>query len=341
MGDPMGIGPEIILKALSNKDLQDIARYRVFGARWALDDAARVSGLAWPPCTEIELVETPACPRIPASDHPADTSSGGAASFAWVEAAIAEVLTGKCEALVTAPISKMSWSLAGHARYPGHTELLAERCHAPRSGMLFVGPRLRVVLATVHVPLAMVPALLTTDTVLLGIELAHRACLELGTHAPGTPPRIAVAGLNPHAGEGGLLGDEDRLVIAPAIAAARAAGIDASGPHPGDTVFAAATDGRFDAVVAMYHDQGLIPVKLLDREQAVNVTAGLPIVRTSPAHGTAFDIAGRGVASAASMTAAIKLAVRLVERRRAGEAVTPPFHLPSPADDRQPAHPPC
>ena len=187
--------------------------------------------------------------------------------------------------------------------------------------MLFVGPHLRVMLATIHVPLMEVGGLLTTLRVLEAIELAHQACVELGS-SRGASPRVAVCGLNPHAGEGGILGAEDDRIIAPAVAQARANGIDAHGPLAADTVFRAAAappmgKGQYDCVVAMYHDQGLIPVKLVDGEEAVNVTVGLPTIRTSPAHGTAFDIAGKNVASATSMKCAIELAIRTVREERA------------------------
>ena len=177
--------------------------------------------------------------------------------------------------------------------------------------MMFVSPRLKVILATVHVPLRMVPGLLTRERVVRTIELGAAECARLGVGGP----RVAVCGVNPHAGEAGLLGDDEGRVIGPAIEAAKKRGIDARGPFPGDTVFNAAVKGEFDLVVAMYHDQGLIRVKLLDRDRAVNVTVGLPVIRTSPDHGTAFDIAGRGIADAGSMKAAIRLAVRMAGGR--------------------------
>ncbi|MBY0261396.1 MAG: 4-hydroxythreonine-4-phosphate dehydrogenase PdxA, partial [Phycisphaerales bacterium] len=218
-------------------------------------------------------------------------------------------------AIVTAPISKTSWMLAGHTRHPGHTELLADRFDAPESGMLFVGPSMRVMLATIHVPLRDVPRGLTTALVLRAIRLAHQSCLDFGVKSP----KIGVCGVNPHAGEGGILGTEDEAVITPAVAAARALGIGATGPHPADTIFSQAVlpprgPGALDAIVAMYHDQGLIPIKLLDKREAVNVTVGLPTIRTSPAHGTAFDIAGTGRADPASMHAAIRTALELLDR---------------------------
>jgi len=334
MGDPLGIGPEIICKALSDKRLQEAAGYRVFGSKAMLEDAARVSGITpyWRIGREgesqtsgLSVVDDAALGRVRGGESPGPTKEGGDASFRWVESAIEAASRpagdpGRADAIVTAPISKTSWHLAGHAAWPGHTELLAERFRSPRSGMLFVGPHLRVMLATIHVPLARVPAVLTREHVLEAIELAHQSCIDMGIASP----RIAVCGLNPHAGEGGILGQEDGQVIAPAVERAVARRIRATGPLPADTLFSAAAappfgKGMYDCVVAMYHDQGLIPVKLIDREKTVNVTVGLPTVRTSPAHGTAFDIAGKGVASAESMKAAIELAIQMVERRRAAQ----------------------
>jgi 4-hydroxythreonine-4-phosphate dehydrogenase len=258
----------------------------------------------------------------PRPTPPGPTAGGGELSFRSVEIAIDLCKLPasdprRCDGLVTAPISKEAWALAGHTKYHGHTELLAERLSAPRSAMYFHGPTLKVVLVTVHVPLARVPELLTAERVLDTIQLGHAACIELGIASP----RVAVCGLNPHAGEHGVLGSEDDAIIAPAIDAAHKRGIDASGPFPGDTIFLAAATppagkGKFDLVVAMYHDQGLIPVKLLDRERTVNVTVGIPTVRTSPAHGTAYDIAGKGVADPSSMIEAMLLAARMATARR-------------------------
>ncbi|MBL8990256.1 MAG: 4-hydroxythreonine-4-phosphate dehydrogenase PdxA [Phycisphaerae bacterium] len=251
------------------------------------------------------------------------TADGGRASFEAVMRAIDACkrprgTPGAADAMVTAPVSKEAWHAAG-IDLPGHTELLAREFESPDSGMLFVGPTLRVLLATIHVPLARVPGLITRERVAACIELAHRACVGLGV----VRPRIAVAGLNPHAGEHGLFGPEDQQRIAPAIEEARARGLDVTGPWPGDVVFLRAVEGRHDVVIAMYHDQGLIPVKLLDRRRTVNMTAGLSwrgrsVVRTSPAHGTAYDIAGSGAADPTSMVEAIRLAARLACDSRAG-----------------------
>ena len=282
-GDPLGIGPEISRAALT----------------------AAPQGVVLVPFGGLETWQSHG-PRAAQVD-------AGSASWNALCAAIEAVKRGECDAIVTAPISKEAWHAAGMTTHPGHTEVLAEAFESPRSGMLFVGPKLKVMLATIHVPLAKVPGLLTSSVVLRAIELAHEACVAMGNASP----RVAVAGLNPHAGEHGLLGAEDDAVIVPAIVKANTAGIDASGPWPGDTVFGRALKGEFDVVVAMYHDQGLIPVKLVDGAKSVNVTVGLSwngrrVVRTSPAHGTAFDIAGTGKADPTSMIEAIRLAVEMV-----------------------------
>lgn len=306
MGDPGGIGPEVVVKALADQALQSQASYRIFGPAWSWAAIART--------TAITGVDYP-YPQSQARPEP--NSEAGELSFRMVDDAIAAAKVPisdpqRIDAIVTGPISKRAWELAGHGEFPGHTELLAARFGGGPAGMMFVSPRLRVILATAHVPLMSVGRLLTRDRIVRTIQLGDGACRQLGIASP----RIAVCGLNPHAGESGLLGPEEGLVIEPAIADARAAGIDVRGPFPGDTVFNAAVRGDYDLVVAMYHDQGLIPVKLLDRDRAVNVTVGLPIVRTSPDHGTAFDIAGQGKAEAGSMKAAIELAIRMVEAAR-------------------------
>lgn len=315
MGDPLGIGPEITVKALATPSFWGDARILLYGDEPPLLAAARRAGIApfWSRAAAAAPPAAPGCYLVsadtwtgPNDAPPGPTAEGGRASMAYLEGAIAS----GADAIVTAPISKEAWRLAG-INYPGHTELLAERFGSPRCAMLFVGPTLRVILVTIHVPLRDVPRLVTPDRVFDAIDLGARACRELGIPSP----RVAVAGLNPHAGEGGLFGDEDAQRIAPAIARAREAGIDATGPHPGDAVFLAAASGRHDLVVAMFHDQGLIPVKLLDRERAVNVTVGLPIIRTSPAHGTAYDIAGRSLASPESMKEALRLAGHMARSR--------------------------
>jgi 4-hydroxythreonine-4-phosphate dehydrogenase len=218
---------------------------------------------------------------------------------------------------VTAPISKASWELAGFGKYAGHTELLAEKFKARNVAMMFVAPQLKVALATIHEALFGIRDKFTIGCVFNPIDLADRALREwFGMESP----RIGVAALNPHGGEDGKFGDEESRIITPAIIMAKEAGINVSGPFPADTLFLTALDGKFDCVIAMYHDQGLLPVKLLAWREAVNVTLGLPIIRTSPDHGTAFDIAGKNRADPSSMVAAIRLAVDLTRKQLAAKA---------------------
>ena len=323
LGDPLGIGPEVVVKALSDPALRAAARFVVYGDNelmLAAADKARVhptwfrAGVDHARDGSMVLGDFTVIDYAVAATLGSDrepSKAGGAASKTFVEDAIADALrpaddARRLDAVVTAPISKESWTLAGF-RWPGHTELFAARTKAKRQAMAFVSPRLKVALATTHVPLMEIRNLLTIGRVHEPIALGHELCQRLGIEKP----RIAVCGLNPHAGENGLFGDEEIRVIKPAIDIARGTGIDVHGPFPGDTIFIDAAAGSWDLVVAMYHDQGLIPVKLLGWDKAVNVTLGLPIVRTSPDHGTAFGIAGKNQASEGSMKAAIELAVRL------------------------------
>jgi len=343
MGDPFGVGPEVIVRALADRARRARARYVVFGAGSSMHAAAESAGIDpfwWRAPAGSPAAKTGAGRSVLLMDHepgsfddlslarPADgpgpTAAGGRASFRFVEDAIAatrdaSILGAPTDAIVTGPISKEAWSLGGHKKWLGHTDLLASRLRAKRHRMMFVSPEVNVILATAHIPLMEVRNRLSIGRVLETIEVGHEACLSLGVD----DPRIAVCGLNPHAGEGGLMGEEEGRVITPAIDHAREQGIDARGPFPGDTVFNAARAGRFDLVVAMYHDQGLIPVKLTAFDRAVNMTAGLPTIRTSPDHGTAYDIAGRGRADPGSMAAAIDLAVRLASSRRRDRPVSP------------------
>ena len=321
MGDPGGIGPEVVVRALADEGLRGRAAFVVFGVSGALAAAAERAGVAWPPAgVELEMVEGAG------GFAPGPSAEGGAASFECVRRAIeaAKLPRGdarRLDGVVTGPISKEAWAMAGHM-YPGHTELFAESFGVDDYAMMFYAPpsrdglSLNVILVTTHLPLARVASAVTPGRVRRTIVLGDQAMRRLGV----SRPRIAVCGLNPHAGENGLLGTEDRDVIAPVVEELRRGGLDVHGPLPGDTVFARALHGpglkpAYDLVVAMYHDQGLAPVKLIARDRTVNMTVGLPVVRTSPDHGTAFDIAGKGVADAGSMRAAVELAVRLAGER--------------------------
>jgi len=322
MGCPAGVGPEIIVKALAGDgmppgvvvigDMDILARAaRITGAKiatreWRPEEAPSAGFIDVVPVTSLDAGEIP-------FGEPSRIT--GEASFAYLERGIGLALEGAISGIVTAPLSKLGFRLAG-VTHPGHTEVLAERTGTRRYAMMLAGIVLKVVLVTIHRPLREVPYLISTDGILDVISLAHQALIRdfgLGE------ARIAVAGLNPHAGESGMFGAEEETIIAPAVAAARARGMDASGPYPPDTVFFRAAKGEFDVVVCQYHDQGLIPFKLLHFSDGVNVTLGLPIVRTSVDHGTAYDIAGKNKADPASLSAAIGLARIMAENRaRAG-----------------------
>ncbi|MBP9086557.1 MAG: 4-hydroxythreonine-4-phosphate dehydrogenase PdxA [Kofleriaceae bacterium] len=305
LGDPAGIGPEIVVAALAANPSWSQAMV-LFGDVGPVQQAADVLGCAMP---TIEIRPSQNCvgERVRLG-QPSEAS--GAAAVAYLEAATAAVLRGECSALVTAPLSKL-WTQRAGFGFPGHTEFLVARCGASDGVMMFAGPRLKVALATVHCALAEVPQRLTVHRLTRVIELLDQA-MQRDFAMP--KARIAVVGLNPHAGEHGLLGLEEQTIIAPAMAAAKVSGT-LLGPWVPDAAFRMALDGAADAVIAMYHDQGLIPVKLIDFDDAVNVTLGLSIVRTSPDHGTAFDIAGQGKARATSMIAAVQLAQRMVRAR--------------------------
>jgi 4-hydroxythreonine-4-phosphate dehydrogenase len=304
MGDPRGIGPEVALSALLDPRVRAALQAVVFGDRAALEAAARSRALkGWRGA--FELREVSALPALP------DERAAGAAALAYVDAAARAVAAGEADALCTAPLSKHRVSLS-RADFVGHTEYLSALAGA-RVAMMMAGPRLRVVLASTHLALAEVPRRLTREQIAFVIALTAR---ELAERFGVPAPRIAVCGLNPHAGEGGLFGDEEARLIAPAVADARALGIDARGPLPADGLFPKAVAGSADAVVALYHDQGLIPAKLLDFRETVNVTLGLPWPRTSPDHGTADDLFGRGLADPEPMVSALLLAAKLGATRR-------------------------
>ena len=332
MGDPLGIGPEVVVRALADRTLRRRGRFLIHAFAGPMADAADACGIEpywWRIPAGSALLDTTLAHEVVLLDHdrPAEpfdpgarrepTRQSGEASFRFVEAAIEDAQrpegdVAHADAIVTAPISKAAWALAGRGKYPGHTELLATRFGARRTRMMFVAPHLRVILATTHIPLMEIRNVLTIGRVFDTIDLGAETCRELGVESP----RIAVCGLNPHAGEGGLMGDEEDRIIRPAMRLAEEAGLRVSGPFPGDTIFRSALRGDYDLVVAMYHDQGLIPVKTVAFDQAVNVTVGLGSVRTSPDHGTAYDIAGKGIADPGSMRAAIDLALTMAEERR-------------------------
>ncbi len=329
MGDAAGIGPETVVHAFRRGRTEGCV---VVGDLAVIRRAAAVTSLGSVPVAVLESPDD--LPQVPAGCLPVLVPPGlppglgevpwgrvearcGAAAARCIEHAAALILQGRAAAMVTAPIHKEALAGAGIG-YPGHTEMLQALASmpgqpAPPVRMMLANPELRVVLVTIHISLRLAIEAVTFDAVLESLRITHRAGRAWGSAAP----RIAVAGLNPHAGEGGLFGDEEQRIIAPAIDAARREGIDARGPFPPDTVFMRARHapghaGEFDVVVAMTHDHGLIPVKYLGVDQGVNVTLGLPFVRTSPDHGTAFDIAGRGIADPASLEAAIAMAHALL-----------------------------
>jgi 4-hydroxythreonine-4-phosphate dehydrogenase len=294
MGDALGIGPEVVVAALRDERVRARVRPVVYGEREVLLRAARLRSVPF----EARVEEVGA--------HSIDAAQAGAAALACVDGAARAALAGAAQAICTAPLSKERVALRAKG-FAGHTERLAELASA-RVAMMLAGPRLRVVLATNHLALRDVPLRLTLGQIAFVAQLASESLRDRF----GIPkPRIAVLGLNPHAGDGGIFGDEEARIIAPAIAQARAQGVDATGPWPADGLFPRAVRGDFDAVVALYHDQGLIPAKLLDFRETVNVTLGLPFVRTSPDHGTADDIAWKGKADEQPMVAALLLAAQL------------------------------
>lgn len=307
LGDPAGIGPEIVVRALAERREANVV---VFGDEGVLTRAAKVAGVAAPGGARVHAVSTLRPDEI-TPGQPNDAS--GRAQLAYLTAATDAALAGEVSALVTAPISK-EWIARAGFTFPGHTEYLASRAGVREFAMMLAGPSLRVTVATTHIPLRDVPRLLTADGTASAIWLTAQALVRNFGIAH---PRVAVAGLNPHAGEAGRFGDEEVRLVRPGIEMARKrisdTGLTAeiSGPLVPDSVFRQAARGEFDAVVALYHDQGLIPFKLLHFDDGVNLTLGLPFVRTSPDHGTAYDIAGTGQARAVSFVAALDLAGKI------------------------------
>jgi 4-hydroxythreonine-4-phosphate dehydrogenase len=318
MGDPCGIGPEIIAAALADEVVSQAAVPLVLGDRAAMERAIALVGRGQ--CLQIlagnEFPEKTTSGKIYLQElsklDPKDmiygcpTAASGDAVFRYITAGASLCLSGVSAAMATAPINKAALNMAGH-HYPGHTELLAELTGSKEFVMMLAGQKLRVSLVTIHEPLTAVPNLVTCEKVLSTILTTHKDVARYFIRQP----KIAVLSLNPHAGEGGMFGDHEELIIKPAISAAREQGVDVSGPHPADTLFHFAVQGDYDAVVCMYHDQGLIPLKLLHFDDGVNITLGLPIIRTSVDHGTAYNLAGSGKANSSSMKAAILTAAAM------------------------------
>ncbi len=318
MGDPCGIGPEIVARALVDRSVRDCCLSVVIGDMGAMERALQVTGITLPLISVSEgelstLEDGDSIYLLQVGElSPGDMAYGeptegtGRAVHGYITAAASLCSGGTAAAMATAPISKEVLNRAGY-HFPGHTELLADYTGTREFVMMLAGERLRVTLVTIHEAISSVPALLTRERVLATIRMTHD-----NVHRYFRPnPRIAVLALNPHCGEEGLFGDEEGRIIAPAVKEAREWGIDAHGPLSADTLFHFAAKGEYDAVVCMYHDQGLIPLKLLHFDDGVNITLGLPIIRTSVDHGTAYNLAGKGVASPASMSAAIITAAKM------------------------------
>jgi 4-hydroxythreonine-4-phosphate dehydrogenase len=305
LGDPAGVGPEIVLKALADPQIAPLARWIVVGDAAAVREAERVTGLGLNAHLHDAGVLREFAPGMIGRRDP----RCGRAAIEYVRIATGLCLSGEAAAMVTAPINKeaVTEALQSEGRsFSGHTEYIAELCGVKEPRMLLWSERLSTIHVTTHIALASA-CHLDTDRIFHTIEIGQNAMLRLGV----ARPRIAVCGLNPHAGEHGLFGDEDESFIRPAVERARTAGVNCSGPHPADTVFLQASRGAYDLVVAMYHDQGHIPMKLLDFEGTVNISVGIPIIRTSVDHGTAFDIAGRNVADPRSIKQAMRVAVQM------------------------------
>ena len=332
MGDVCGVGPEVVATAVSDTDVLQLCDPLVVGDPKLLTDALELIS------SDLKIRELKQCPRpteqlesgcvscwnpsiadLKAVPLKQISSQAGQAAYDWLCAATDVALQHQIDAIVTAPLNKAALHAAGH-HYPGHTEILAERCGIEDFAMMLYLPPGEIVKSpfgfgvahvTLHTSIASVPGLLSTDSIFEKIGLMHRFLKRIGCDSP----RVGVCALNPHGGEQGLFGDEEQTLIAPAVQQAVGLGIDASGPFPADTLLKTAVEGAFDGVVAMYHDQGHIALKLIGFNNAVNVTLGLPIVRTSPSHGTAFDIAWQGQADGSGMIEAIRVAVALVNTR--------------------------
>jgi 4-hydroxythreonine-4-phosphate dehydrogenase len=322
MGDPVGVGPEIMVMALADPAVYQVCRPIVLGDLPAMERARQIltPQLTLHPVEDLArgryqagAIDLLAISHLSPGDlnHSHPSAAGGQAMVSYILTAIDMAMNQKVAGMVTGPISKAALNLAGY-RYPGHTELLADRTGASEVAMMLAGGNFRVVLATIHCALSEVPDRLTFDGLL---RLFSLTCRALQSDFGITHPRLGVAALNPHASEGGLFGGEETEIIIPAVLEARGRGLPVSGPFPADTLFWRHAQGEFDAICAMYHDQGLIPLKLLHFMDAVNVTLGLPIIRTSVDHGTAYDLAGEGSAHPGSLKAAICMAAEMAGRR--------------------------
>ena len=325
MGDPAGIGPEIIVKALADKGIYQVCRPVILGDPNVLSSTMlkasqhmRINRISTPSDAgskpgSIDLI---AVSKLKSENilPGQPTLEGGKAMVQYITRAVKMALMGELDAIATCPISKLLMHKAGHL-YDGHTQLISHLTDTPHYVMMLAGDRLRVALVTIHCALKAVPGMLDTEMIYNTIAITARA---LSKDFGFEKPRLAVAALNPHAGESGLFGSEEKEIIGPAVSKAAHEDFNVMGPFPSDTLFYKAASGEFDAVVAMYHDQGLIPLKLLHFSDAVNVTLGLPIIRTSVDHGTAYDIAGTGQADASSLKAAIRMAAMMVKNRAGG-----------------------
>jgi 4-hydroxythreonine-4-phosphate dehydrogenase len=333
MGDPQGIGPEIIVKSLSSQAIYDECRPLVFGDARIFEKALEIckSPLAIRTVQNVNdalfefgTIDVFDLQNVDLQhfEYGKVSADAGAAAFTAIRTVIEKALAGEVDATVTAPINKESINLAGH-HFSGHTEIYAHFTHTKKYAMLLADDTLRIIHATTHVPLRTACDIISEERIFDVIALLHDACVQFGI----AEPKIGVAGLNPHAGDGGLFGTEDAAIIAPAVKKAQAAGYKAEGPVPPDTLFTKAVQGKYDGCVAMYHDQGHIPFKLngfkwdnekqaMESVTGVNITLGLPIIRTSVDHGTAFDVAGRGIASPDAMTIAIEYAVKMARNSK-------------------------
>jgi len=325
MGCPVGIGPEIILRFAAKKKKLDQFLPIIIGdvdvlSRCAKKMQVHIDIVPWQPGDPFEVDKLQVIEPGASQDYSLDVENlqwgkpskeTGHAAAAYITKTVQLIQQGVLDAMVTCPIAKYAMQLAGY-KFPGHTEMLASLCNTENYGMMMAGNRLKVSLVTIHTPLSKVPEKITQDEIIRIIHLTGDTLVrDFGI----TRPRIAVAGLNPHSGESGIFGDEEIRVIGPAVSGAASEKYEVSGPLPPDTVFNKAMDNKYDAIVAMYHDQGLIPFKLVHFDDGVNLTMGLPIIRTSVDHGTAYDIAGKGLASSSSLEASFAMAAQIIANR--------------------------